>query len=93
MIVVTGAAGFIGSCVVSKLNQAGHEDLLLVDHYDHPQDAKKKNLEQKKYIRFIEKEDFIGQVAANQIKENITYFGSVSKIPTILDSWKPSIED
>ena len=71
MIVVTGAAGFIGSCVVSKLNQVGHEDLLLVDHYDNPQDAKKKNLEQKKYIRFIEKEDFIGQVAANQIKENI----------------------
>ena len=33
MLVVTGAAGFIGSCLVSKLNQMGHKDLVLVDDF------------------------------------------------------------
>ena len=31
MIIVTGAAGFIGSCVVSKLNQEGITDIIAVD--------------------------------------------------------------
>ena len=31
MIVVTGAAGFIGSCMVSKLNQMGHSNIIAVD--------------------------------------------------------------
>lgn len=33
MIVVTGAAGFIGSCLVSRLNQLGRTDLILVDDF------------------------------------------------------------
>lgn len=33
MIVITGAAGFIGSCTVAWLNAAGREDLILVDDY------------------------------------------------------------
>ncbi len=31
MIIVTGAAGFIGSCVVSGLNQRGERDIIAVD--------------------------------------------------------------
>ncbi|MBP6343639.1 MAG: NAD-dependent epimerase/dehydratase family protein, partial [Candidatus Omnitrophica bacterium] len=34
MIVVTGAAGFIGSCIVARLNELGRRDLILVDHLD-----------------------------------------------------------
>ena len=30
MIVVTGAAGFIGSCMVARLNEAGYKDIVLV---------------------------------------------------------------
>ncbi|HNP00201.1 MAG TPA: NAD-dependent epimerase/dehydratase family protein, partial [Ferruginibacter sp.] len=30
-IIVTGAAGFIGSCMVSYLNRQGFEKLILVD--------------------------------------------------------------
>ncbi|MDX1941303.1 MAG: NAD-dependent epimerase/dehydratase family protein, partial [Saprospiraceae bacterium] len=33
MIVVTGAAGFIGSCLVRKLNNEGHWNLILVDDF------------------------------------------------------------
>ena len=32
-IVVTGAAGFIGSCLVSFLNKAGYNNLILVDDF------------------------------------------------------------
>ena len=33
MIVITGAAGFIGSCLVSKLNEDRYFDLILVDDF------------------------------------------------------------
>lgn len=32
-IVITGAAGFIGSCMVKHLNEAGHSNLVLVDDF------------------------------------------------------------
>lgn len=37
MIVVTGAAGFIGSCMVHRLNQAGYTDILVVDDFSRPE--------------------------------------------------------
>jgi ADP-L-glycero-D-manno-heptose 6-epimerase len=46
MIVVTGAAGFIGSALVGGLNNAGIENLILVD--DFTKKEKEKNLESKK---------------------------------------------
>ena len=59
-IVVTGAAGFIGSCMVSYLNQQGFENLILVDEFS---DAEKElNLLHKKYIARIEREDFFNWV-------------------------------
>ncbi|MDX2247684.1 MAG: ADP-glyceromanno-heptose 6-epimerase [Bacteroidia bacterium] len=33
MILITGAAGFIGSCMVAKLNEAGEKNLILVDDF------------------------------------------------------------
>jgi len=33
MIIITGAAGFIGSCLVQKLNDNGYYDLVLVDDF------------------------------------------------------------
>ncbi|HET6991728.1 MAG TPA: NAD-dependent epimerase/dehydratase family protein, partial [Bacteroidia bacterium] len=57
MIVVTGAAGFIGSCLVSRLNEDGHEDLMLVDDFSNG--VKDKNLEGKKYIDRIDRDEFI----------------------------------
>ena len=41
MIVVTGAAGFIASCLVSKLNQEGFKDIVIVDDFSN--EGKNKN--------------------------------------------------
>ncbi len=59
-IVVTGAAGFIGSCMVSYLNKQGFENLILVDEFN---DAEKElNLLHKKYLIKVEREDFFNWV-------------------------------
>lgn len=56
MIVVTGAAGFIGSCLVRKLNDDGHWNLLVVD--DFSREDKNRNLLNKHYIAKVWREDF-----------------------------------
>ena len=55
-IVVTGAAGFIGSCMAGYLNEQGFENLILVDEFD--EDEKELNLHKKKYAVRIERENF-----------------------------------
>ncbi len=55
VIVVTGAAGFIGSCIVKYLNEQGSNNLLLVD--DVKKTEKWKNLLNKKCIDFISRHD------------------------------------
>lgn len=57
MLVVTGAAGFIGSCLVSKLNQMGHKDLVLVDDFSKIEKAE--NLSGKTFQEKIERNVFI----------------------------------
>ena len=41
MIVVTGSAGFIVSCLVSKLNENGIEDIILVDDFSNNEKTQK----------------------------------------------------
>ena len=55
-IVVTGAAGFIGSCLTGYLNQQGFRDLILVDEFGDP--AKSPNLEDKDFAFQVERADF-----------------------------------
>jgi ADP-L-glycero-D-manno-heptose 6-epimerase len=63
MIIITGAAGFIGSCLVSKLNAEGYTDLILVDEFGAP--SKMKNLEGKKYSKLVERDGFGGWLEQN----------------------------
>jgi len=56
MIVITGAAGFIGSYFVGKLNHAGFSNLVLVDRYNDP--SKKRNFQDKRYLQLLDREDF-----------------------------------
>ena len=64
MIIVTGAAGFIGSCLVSKLNKENFTDLILVD--DFSDSEKMKNLEGKKYSQKVHRDEFISWLKENQ---------------------------
>jgi ADP-L-glycero-D-manno-heptose 6-epimerase len=57
MIVVTGAAGFIGSAIVWRLNNLGNSNIILAD--DLGTDEKWKNLTPLKYQDFFLKDDFI----------------------------------
>ena len=68
MIIVTGAAGFIGSCLVSKLNQSGRTDLILVD--DFSKKEKEANLKDKSFSAKIERNVFNNWLIenANQVE-------------------------
>ncbi len=63
MLVVTGAAGFIGSCLVGKLNALGHSDLILVD--DFSKADKSANYSSKKFSKKIERSEFIEWLSKN----------------------------
>jgi ADP-L-glycero-D-manno-heptose 6-epimerase len=56
MIVVTGAAGFIGSCLVKKLNDERFFDVVVVDDFSNA--TKEPNLEGKTYKEKVHRDDF-----------------------------------
>ena len=64
MIVVTGAAGFIGSYVVGKLNREGFKDIVLVDKYDDP--LKFQNYQTKTFTEMIDRDYFFDWLASNK---------------------------
>ena len=56
-IVVTGGAGFIGSCMVRTLNDAGFTDIIIVDNIASTE--KWKNLRNKKFAEYVHKDKFV----------------------------------
>ncbi|HEY1045308.1 MAG TPA: ADP-glyceromanno-heptose 6-epimerase [Bacteroidia bacterium] len=60
MIVITGAAGFIGSCLVSKLNNESYNDLILVD--DFTKAEKENNWKHLHYSELVDRNDFFNWV-------------------------------
>jgi len=70
-IVVTGAAGFIGSCMVSYLNQLGYENLILVDEFD--EEEKELNLLHKKYLVRVERENFFDWLQKEKTKIDFVF--------------------
>ncbi len=63
-IVVTGAAGFIGSCLTGFLNHKGYENLILVDEFNRVD--KVNNLKNKKFSHKIERDDFFQWLENNK---------------------------
>lgn len=75
MIVVTGAAGFIGSCLISRLNKDNFNYIIAVDDFSNPE--KNKNLEGKTIQEKVHRDDFFDWLEKNQrLVEFIFHIGA-----------------
>jgi len=63
-VIVTGAAGFIGSCMVQYLNELGYTNLILVDEFN--RDDKAPNLESKQFTVKVEREELFNWLSQNK---------------------------
>ncbi len=69
MYIVTGGAGFIGSAVVWRLNQAGIDDILVVDNLASTE--KWKNLVNRRYRDYIHRDDFLRMIRENRAPADV----------------------
>jgi len=64
MIIVTGAAGFLGSALVWGLNVAGHDDILVVDDLGHGE--KWKNCVNRRFADYLHKDAFLAVISGGK---------------------------
>lgn len=70
MYIVTGGAGFIGSAFLAKLNEAGVEDIIVVDEF---KDSERwKNLRGKRIADVMHKDEFLSLVIADELPSSIS---------------------
>jgi ADP-L-glycero-D-manno-heptose 6-epimerase len=69
MIIVTGAAGFIGSAIIAALNKRGYDEIIAVD--DLGTDLRWKNLVNLSFADFINKFDFLDLVVEDNVHEGV----------------------
>ncbi len=77
MIVLTGGAGFIGSCFLKRLNEIDIKDVIVVDHLG--REEKWKNLVGKRFLKFYNVEEFIGLVQSDKLQcrfDTIVHLGA-----------------
>ena len=75
-IIVTGGAGFIGSAVVWRLNELGHDDILMVDRMD--ETDKWKNLAPLRFADYIDADDFTREIGSFKDVKTIYHLGACS---------------
>jgi ADP-L-glycero-D-manno-heptose 6-epimerase len=75
-IIVTGGAGFIGSAIVWRLNQLGHDDVLIVDRADDTD--KWRNLAPLQIRDYIDADDFIDELVLHKDVDTIFHMGACS---------------
>ena len=71
VIVVTGAAGFIGSVLVGYLNNNGYHNLILVD--DFSDSRKEKNINGRAFARLIDRDDFFRVYSSGELVVNYVF--------------------
>ena len=77
MILLTGAAGFIGSAMLGYLNKKGITDIVIVDKFEGADPIKLKNLEGKKYKTRVERDSIFSWLLANGDKiTNVIHLGA-----------------
>ena len=69
MIVVTGAFGFIGSCLISKLNQDGITNIIAVDDFSNG----KINPNDKKISKYIYRNEFLDWLDKKEFKVDFIF--------------------
>jgi ADP-L-glycero-D-manno-heptose 6-epimerase len=75
MIIVTGAAGFIGSCLIKRLNQENFNAIIAVDEFTHAE--KNKNLEGAKIQERVDRNNFFSWLDKNyELVEFIFHIGA-----------------
>jgi ADP-L-glycero-D-manno-heptose 6-epimerase len=75
-MIVTGGAGFIGSALVWRLNEMGHNDILVVDRMDSTD--KWKNLAPLKFADYIDADDFMSGLDKFKDAETLLHMGACS---------------
>lgn len=75
MIVVTGAAGFIGSCLIKRLNADNFNMIIAVDKFDN--EAKNRNLESARIQERVDRDTFFEWLDKNnELVEFIFHIGA-----------------
>lgn len=70
-IIVTGAAGFIGSCMVGYLNRKGYKNIIIVD--DFSDQDKKQNYIGKEFNLKVERADLFDWLGKNPVKVDFVF--------------------
>jgi ADP-L-glycero-D-manno-heptose 6-epimerase len=76
MIIVTGAAGFIGSNLVAGLNETGRDDIVLVDRLGH--DGKWRNIAKRRFLDFVFPEDLESRLSSLGRADAVFHMGGIS---------------
>ncbi|MFQ5529196.1 MAG: ADP-glyceromanno-heptose 6-epimerase [Gemmatimonadota bacterium] len=76
MIVVTGGAGFIGSCLAARLNESGRDDLIIVDALDTSE--KWRNLRALRFADYLDKADLFGFLDGGVKVDAVLHMGACS---------------
>ena len=71
MFLVTGGAGFIGSNLVARLNEAGHGDVAVCDHLG--SEGKWRNLQKRRLADFVPPADLLGLAVGPQARSHLPH--------------------
>lgn len=74
--IVTGGAGFIGSCIVRTLNDMGYEDIVVVDNVGSTD--KWKNIRSKHFCDYIHKDKFLSILPSLSDITHVIHMGACS---------------
>ena len=69
-IIVTGAAGFVGSNLIKALNDGGEDDIIAVDNLTHGD--KFRNLAELRIADYLDKEEFLRKLALGAFDGEVT---------------------